>query len=61
MTKLFGGFDKKLYTHYNEIFPLKQGWQQRIDLCQLYPLLVHFVLFGGHYYYNVMDILKKYS
>jgi fructosamine-3-kinase len=61
MTLLFGGFDKKFYEYYNEIFPLGQGWQQRIDLCQLYPLLVHLVLFGGHYYYNAMDILKKYG
>lgn len=61
MTLLFGGFDKTFYTHYNEIFPLEKNWQQRIELCQLYPLLVHLALFGGHYYHNVMDIAKKYK
>jgi len=60
MTMLFGGFDKLLYQYYNEAYPLQQGWQQRVPLCQLYPLLVHLVLFGGHYYYNVMEIIKKY-
>jgi fructosamine-3-kinase len=60
MTLLFGGFDQKLYRHYNEVFPLEKGWQQRIELCQLYPLLVHLILFGGHYYYKVMEIVKKY-
>jgi fructosamine-3-kinase len=60
MTLLFGGFDKKLYLHYNEIFPLEKNWLQRIELCQLYPLLVHLVLFGGHYYSSVMSIIKKY-
>ncbi len=60
MTMLFGGFDKQFYTHYNEAYPLQPGWQQRVQLCQLYPLLVHLFLFGGHYYYSVMDIIKKY-
>lgn len=61
MTLLFGGFDHQFYHHYNEIFPLQAGWQQRIDICQLYPLLVHLILFGGHYYYRVMEIFKKYA
>ena len=61
MTLLFGGFDQKLYQHYNEVFPLEKGWQQRIELCQLYPLLVHLILFGGHYYYKVIEIVKKYA
>lgn len=61
MTLLFGGFDQKLYLHYNEIFPLEKGWRQRVDLCQLYPLLVHVVLFGGHYWHSAMNIIKKYS
>jgi fructosamine-3-kinase len=61
MTLLFGGFDQKLYPYYNERFPLEKGWKERIELCQLYPLLVHLLLFGGHYYYSVMEIIKKYA
>ena len=61
MTLLFGGLDKKFYTVYNEIFPLQKGWEQRVDICQLYPLLVHFLLFGGHYYYSVKKIIRKYD
>ena len=61
MTKLFGGFDNALYHYYNEAYPLEKGWQQRMDLCQLYPLLVHLILFGGHYYDNVKDILSAYQ
>lgn len=60
MSLLFGGFDKNFYTHYNEVFPLQAGWKDRIELCQLYPLLVHFLLFGGHYYCNVMKIIENY-
>ena len=29
--------------------PLREGWRDRVGLHQLYPLLVHVVLFGGGY------------
>ncbi len=61
MSLLFGGFDKSFYSHYNENWPLEKHWESRIVLTQLYPLLVHLVLFGGHYYQSVRDTLKKYS
>jgi fructosamine-3-kinase len=61
MSLLFGGFDKSFYSFYNEALPMEKNWQQRTDLTQLYPLLVHLILFGGHYYHPVRDILKKYS
>ena len=60
MSLLFGGFDRTFYSYYEEIFSLQQDWKERIQLCQLYPLLVHLVLFGGHYYYNVMNSIRKY-
>ena len=34
---------------YNEEAPLAEGWRQRVQLHQLFPLLVHTVLFGGGY------------
>jgi fructosamine-3-kinase len=34
---------------YDEVFPLAEGWQRRVGLHQLHPLLVHAVLFGGSY------------
>lgn len=61
MTLLFGGFDALFYTTYNEALPLQPGWKERIDICQLYPLLVHLILFGGHYYAAVKSILEKYA
>jgi fructosamine-3-kinase len=60
MSLLFGGFDKSFYTYYHEAFSLQPNWNERIKLCQLYPLLVHLILFGGHYYNNVMDTIKYY-
>jgi fructosamine-3-kinase len=61
MSLLFGGFDKSFYDHYNEAFPLQPNWKERVKLCQLYPLLVHLLLFGGHYYNNVMNIIEIYN
>ena len=49
MAALFGGFSQAFYDGYNEVYPLQQDWRQRLPLTQLYPLLVHAVLFGGHY------------
>lgn len=61
MSLLFGGFDKRFYDYYNEAWQLEKHWESRVLLTQLYPLLVHLNLFGGHYYHSVRDILKQYS
>ncbi len=60
MTKLFGGFSSDFYNAYNEIYPLEAGWLTRVDLCNLYPLLVHVNLFGGSYVGQVEQALSKY-
>lgn len=49
MMRLFGGFPAAAFAAYDEAFPLQPGHEDRVDLWQLYPLLVHVVLFGGGY------------
>jgi len=65
MTLLFGGFTDEFYAAYHEAFPLQPGWQSRMHIYQLYPLLVHANLFGGSYVQSVMRklrlILKEYG
>ncbi len=61
MTSLFGGFSREFYEAYNYYYPLESLWQQRLQLTQLYPLLVHAVLFGGHYIAESAEILMKYG
>ncbi len=34
---------------YDEVAPLADGWEDRVALHQLFPLLVHACLFGGGY------------
>ena len=59
MTKLFGGFEKEFYESYDYHYPLVKNWQTRLDICNLYPLLVHANLFGGNYYNQIHSILKS--
>ncbi|WP_299286635.1 fructosamine kinase family protein [uncultured Mucilaginibacter sp.] len=60
MTHLFGGFNADFYQAYQEEFPLQKGWQQRVDLWNLYPLLLHLNLFGTGYLGQVKSGLKKF-
>ncbi len=49
MLRLFGAPSERVFAAYQEISPLSEGWQERIELWQLSPILVHAVLFGGSY------------
>ena len=60
MSQLFGGFNQQFYTSYNNHYPLQKGWEERLQYCNLYPLLVHVNLFGGSYLQSVKAILKKF-
>lgn len=61
MSLLFGGFDSSFYNYYNELYLLEKGWRQRVPVAQLYPLLVHAVLFGGSYIGRCGEILKDWA
>lgn len=60
MTLLFGGFDNDFYEAYHFQYPLEKDWRKRVDLFNLYPLLVHVNLFGGGYASQVMSIIRKF-
>jgi fructosamine-3-kinase len=59
-TKLFGGFDQRFYSAYNEAFPLEDGFDDRVAIYNLYPLLVHVNLFGSGYVSGVERVLKQF-
>jgi protein-ribulosamine 3-kinase len=58
-TRLFGAFNEEFYNIYNESFPLQKNFNDRIDVYNLYPLLVHANLFGDHYLNQVYSILNS--
>jgi len=49
MMRLFGGFAHEAFAGYDDEFPLADGWEQRVPLHQLAPLIVHAIKFGGGY------------
>jgi fructosamine-3-kinase len=49
MLTLFGAPSPRILAAYAEAAPLAPGWEDREGLWQLFPLLVHTALFGGHY------------
>jgi fructosamine-3-kinase len=59
MMRLFGGFGPRVFAAYAEAFPLAAGHEERIDLYQLYPLMVHVNLFGGAYVGSVEASLAR--
>ncbi len=61
MMRLFGGFGDRVFAAYDEAAPLRSGWKERVQLYQLYPVLVHANLFGGGYVANAVAIAKAYG
>jgi len=59
-TQLFGGFHPTFYNVYNEIYPLEKQFDKRVPVYNLYSLLVHLNLFGGHYFHQVMKVVNSY-
>jgi fructosamine-3-kinase len=61
MTRLFGGFPANFYDGYNDEFPLDEGFESRVNICNLYPILVHANLFGGSYCRQAENIIQRYA
>lgn len=61
MLRLFGRPSRRCLAAYEEVAPLVDGHEERIELWQLFPLLVHAVLFGGGYGSSVARIAERYD
>jgi fructosamine-3-kinase len=60
MMRLFGGFAPRVFAAYAESASLAPGHAERVALYQLYPLLVHVVLFGAGYVSRARSCLLPY-
>lgn len=49
MMSLFGGFGPEVFAQYRRNFELAPGFEERVCVFQLAPLLVHGIKFGGSY------------
>ena len=61
MMRLFGGFGASCFEGYIAEWPLADGWEQRIALHQLAPLVVHAIKFGGGYVASTQRALDAVS
>ncbi len=60
MLALFGApYLDRIVASYHETAPLAAGWQARIPLHQLHPLLVHVCLFGAAYREAALDAARS--
>ncbi|GAB3647559.1 fructosamine kinase family protein [Glycomyces tarimensis] len=61
--RLWGGTPglEAILAGYAEISPLADGWEERIGLHQLFPLLVHTTLFGRSYRGPLMDVVSHFA
>ena len=59
-TKMFGGFDREFYKVYDETYPFIPGFEERVDIYNLYPYLTHVNLFGTSYLGGVDRVIRKY-
>jgi fructosamine-3-kinase len=60
MLRLFGAPSERVFGAYEEVAPLAEGWQERVGLYQLLPLLVHALLFGGSYRSSAEQMALRY-
>jgi fructosamine-3-kinase len=60
MLRLFGGVGPDFFAAYDEAWPLAEGHGDRVPIYQLFPLLVHTVLFGGRYGARAVGVAHHY-
>jgi fructosamine-3-kinase len=61
MMRLFGGFGEECFTAYADAAPLAAGWEDRVSLHQIAPLVVHAIKFGGGYGPAAVDAIARYT
>ncbi|MDQ3310728.1 MAG: fructosamine kinase family protein [Actinomycetota bacterium] len=60
MMRLFGGFGQACFDAYADEHPLADGWQDRVPLHQIAPLVVHAIKFGGRYVAAASEAISRY-
>jgi fructosamine-3-kinase len=61
MMRLFGGFGSDCFTAYADVHPPAPGWEDRVALHQIAPLVVHAIKFGGHYVDAAERAIRQYA
>lgn len=59
MSELFSRFPESFYQGYDDVWPLEDDYEYRKPIYQLYHVLNHALLFGGHYLDSAKITLKN--
>lgn len=59
MMHLFGGFSPRVFDAYDEVMPPRPGRDLRRGAYQLYPVLVHLLLFGRSYLRQLDRLMRS--
>ena len=59
MMQLFGGYSADCFAAYHETYPLNAGFEGRVSLHQLAPLVVHAIKFGSTYKSAVRQAIRQ--
>ncbi len=51
----------RVMSAYDEATPLAEGWEDRLGIHQLFPLLVHACMFGGGYGARAGAVAARYA
>jgi len=60
MMRLFRGFGSEVIDGHQTVSPLTDDWQDRIELHQIAPLVVHAIKFGGGYVGSATRAVVRY-
>lgn len=61
MSTLFGGFNTQFYEAYQYQLPFPSNYKEQWEICNLYPLLIHLLLFGSSYLNGIEKTLRYYG
>lgn len=61
MSRLFGGFDSVFYEAYHYHAPFPANYKEQWQACNLYPLLIHLLLFGRSYLPQIESTLQQFA
>ncbi len=61
MSRLFGGFDPVFYDAYHYHSPFPGNYEEQWKACNLYPLMIHLLLFGRSYLPQIESTLQQFA
>jgi len=59
---MFGTFSQEFFKEYDRVYPIEKGfWHRRIKIYQIYPVLIHILIYGRSYVRQLERILDEFG